>query len=281
MLRKKLKPDGSVDKYKARLVAKEFRQRENIDFFDTFSLVIKITCIRVLISIAVLDNLLIHQMDVKIAFLNGDLEKEIYMEQSEDFIVHDKESKVCKLDKSLYGLKQAPKQWHEKFDNLFKSKGLKVNENDKCIYYKTEGRLCIIICLYVDDMLIFGSNLHVINDVKSMLSANFGMKNLGEADVILGIKIIRTENGIFLDQSHYIEKILKKYNYFESKPACTPYDSSVKLFKNTGDSVNQSKYTSIIGSLRYTVDCTRADIAYVVGLLCRFTSRPSLEPGMQ
>ncbi|KAA0048785.1 Retrovirus-related Pol polyprotein from transposon TNT 1-94 [Cucumis melo var. makuwa] len=103
------------------------------------------------------------------------------------------------------------------------------------------------------------------------------MKNLGEADVILGIKIIRTENGIFLDQSHYIEKILKKYNYFESKLACTPYDSSVKLFKNTGDSVNQSKYTSIIGSLRYTTDCTRADIAYVVGLLCRFTSRPSLE----
>ena len=277
VLRKKLKPDGSVDKYKARLVAKGFRQRKNIDFFDTFSPVTRIASIRVLISIASLNNLLIHQMDVKTAFLNGDLEEEIYMEQPEGFIVHGQESKVCKLDKSLYGLKQAPKQWHEKFDNLLMSKGFKVNESDKCIYYKTEGRLCIIICLYVDDMLIFGSNLHVINDVKSMLSANFDMKDLGEANVILGIKITRTENGIFLDQSHYIEKILKKYNYFDSKPACTPYDSSVKLFKNTGDSVNQSEYASIIGSLRYAADCTRPDIAYAVGLLCRFTSRPNLE----
>ncbi|KAL0559322.1 hypothetical protein IC582_003930 [Cucumis melo] len=216
-------------------------------------------------------------MDVKTAFLNGDLEEEIYMEQSEGFIVHGQESKVCKLDKSLYGLKQAPKQWHEKFDNLLLSKGFKVNESDECIYYKPEGRLCIIICLYVDDILIFGSNLYVINDVKSMLSENFDMKELGEADVILGIKITRTKNGISLDQSHYIEKILKKYNYFDSKPTCTPYDSSVKLFKNTGDSVNQSEYAGIIGSLRYAVDCTRPDIAYAVRLLCRFTSRPSLE----
>ncbi|KAA0042336.1 putative Polyprotein [Cucumis melo var. makuwa] len=94
------------------------------------------------------------------------------------------------------------------------------------------------------------------------------MKDLGEADVILDIKITRTENGISLDQSHYIEKILKKYNYFDSKSACTPYDSSVKLFKNTGDNVNQYEYASIIGSLRYAADCTRPDIAYAVGLLC-------------
>ncbi|KAA0047551.1 hypothetical protein E5676_scaffold909G00030 [Cucumis melo var. makuwa] len=161
------------------------------------------------------------------------------MKQPEGFVVHDQESKVCKLDKSLYGLKQAPKQWHEKFDNLLMLKGFKVNESDKCIYYKTE--------------------------------------DLGEADVILGIKITRTENGISLDQSHYILNILKKYNYFESKPTCTPYDSSVKLFKNIGDSVNQFEYASIIDSLRYAADYTRLDIAYVVGLLCRFTSRPSLE----
>ncbi|KAA0065759.1 putative Polyprotein [Cucumis melo var. makuwa] len=94
------------------------------------------------------------------------------------------------------------------------------------------------------------------------------MKDLGEADVILGIKITRTENGISLDQSHYIEKILKKYNYFDSKPTCTPYDSSVKLFKNTGDSVNQFEYASIIGSLRYAADCIRPNIAYAIGLLC-------------
>jgi len=113
--------------------------------------------------------------------------------------------------------------------------------------------------------------------VKTLLSNNFDMKDPGKADVILGIKITRSNKGISLDQSHYVEKILKKYNYFDCKPASTPYDPSVKLFKNTGDGVRQTEYASIIGSLRYTTDCTRPDIAYVVGLLCRFTSRPSKE----
>ncbi|CAJ2634277.1 unnamed protein product [Trifolium pratense] len=277
ILKKKLKPDGTVEKYKARLVAKGFRQRENIDFFDTFSPVTRITSIRVLISIAAIYNLIVHQMDVKTAFLNGDLEEEIYMEQPEEFVIHGQETKVCKLDKSLYGLKQAPKQWHEKFDNLMILNGFRLNESDKCIYYKSDDNICTIICLYVDDMLIFGSNLSAINDVKSLFSNNFDMKDLGEASVILGIKITRSEKGISLDQSHYVEKILKKYGYFNCKPGCTPYDPSVKLFKNTGDSVRQTEYASIIGSLRYATDCTRPDIAYVVGLLCRFTSRPSDE----
>ncbi|KAK2442716.1 putative mitochondrial protein [Trifolium repens] len=277
ILKKKLKPDGTVDKYKARLVAKGFRQRENIDFFDTFSPVTRITSIRVLISIAAIYNLTVHQMDVKTAFLNGDLEEEIYIEQPEGFVIHGQEHKVCKLDKSLYGLKQAPKQWHEKFDNLMIENGYKVNESDKCIYYKIEKGICTIICLYVDDLLIFGSNLPAVNAVKSLLGNNFDMKDLGEANVILGIKITRSEKGISLDQSHYVEKILKKYGYYDCKEKNTPYDGSVKLFKNTGESVRQSEYASIIGSLRYATDCTRPDIAYVVGLQCRFTSRPSNE----
>jgi hypothetical protein len=135
ILKKKLKPDGTVEKYKARLVAKGFRQRENIDSFDSYSPVTRITSIRVLISLAVVYNLIVHQMDVKTAFLNGELEEEIYMEQPEGFVVHEQESKVCKLDKSLYGLKQAPKQCHEKFDNLMITNEFKVNESDKCIYY--------------------------------------------------------------------------------------------------------------------------------------------------
>ena len=105
------------------------------------------------------------------------------MDQPEGFVIPGQEGKVCKLDKSLYGLKQALKQWHEKSDNLIISHGFNVNESDKCIYYKHENNVCIIICLYVDDLLIFGSHIHVINDVKSMLCANFDMKDLGEASV--------------------------------------------------------------------------------------------------
>ena len=112
---------------------------------------------------------------------------------------------------------------------------------------------------------LFGSNIHVINLVKSLLSANFDMKDLGETSVILGIKITRSEKRISLDQSYYIEKILKKYNYLDCKYANTPYDHSVKLFKNTDEGVRQSNYTSIIGNLWYAINFTRPDVAYVMG----------------
>lgn len=103
------------------------------------------------------------------------------------------------------------------------------------------------------------------------------MKDIGEASVIHGFKISRSKKEISLDQSNYVEKILNKYNYFDCKPASTPYNPSVEMFKNNGESTRQTKYVSIIGSLRYATDCTRPDIAYVVGLLCRFTSRLSNE----
>jgi hypothetical protein len=125
ILRRKLKPDGTIEKFKARLVAKGFKQKEDIDFFDTFSPVTKITSIRLLIAIAAIYNLMIHQMDVKTAFLNGDLEEEIYMDQPEGFVLPGNEHKVCKLLKSLYGLKQAPRQWHIKFDQCLLSNGFK------------------------------------------------------------------------------------------------------------------------------------------------------------
>src|SRR5262249_46094582 len=112
IFRKKLRPDGSIDKYKARLVAKGFKQKEGIDYFDTYSPVARMTTIRVLVALASIYDLKIHQMDVKTAFLNGELEEEIYMDQPEGFVASGNEHKVCKLVRSLYGLKQAPKQWH-------------------------------------------------------------------------------------------------------------------------------------------------------------------------
>ena len=154
IFKRKLKADGSVDKYKARLVAKGYRQKEGLDYFDTYSPVSRITSIRMLIAIASLNNMEIHQMDVKTAFLNGELDEEIYMEQPEGFVVQGQENKVCKLVKSLYGLKQAPKQWHEKFDHTMLSHGFKINECDKCVYIKTYANSCVFVCLYVDDMLI-------------------------------------------------------------------------------------------------------------------------------
>ena len=277
IFKRKLNPDGSINKFKARLVAKGYKQKYGIDYFDTYAPVARITSIRILISLASIHNLVIHQMDVKTAFLNGDLEEEIYMEQPEGFVLPGQEKKVCKLVKSLYGLKQAPMQWHEKFNNIVISHGYKVNDADKCIYSKFENGVGVIICLYVDDMLIFGSNLKYVEETKRFLSSKFDMKDLGEADVILGIKIVRKDNSLALSQSHYIEKVLKRYNHFELKPAATPVDPSIKLMKNTGRAMDQLKYASIIGSLMYAMHCTRPDIAYAVSVLCRFTSNPGQE----
>ena len=137
---------------------------------------------------------------------------------------------MCKLLKSLYGLKQAPKQWHEKFDKTLTSAGFVVNEADKCVYYRHGGGEGVILCLYVDDILIFGTNLKVIEEVKNFLSHNFEMKDLGVADVILNIKLLRNnEGGITLVQSHYVEKILSRFGYADCKPSATPYDPSVRI----------------------------------------------------
>ncbi|KAF3636406.1 putative tyrosyl-DNA phosphodiesterase 2-like [Capsicum annuum] len=210
IFKRKMKADGTIDKYKVRLVVKDFKQKEGLDYFETCSPVTRITSIRILITLAAIFNLQIHQMDVKIAFLNGYLEKDIYMEQPEVFVVSGKKNKVCKLVKSLYGLKQAPKQWHAKFDQTMLANGFKINECDKCLYIKDTPNHQVIICFYVDDMLIISRDICDINATKQMLERKFDMKDLGVVDMILGIRIHRTPQGLALSQSHYIKKVLER-----------------------------------------------------------------------
>jgi hypothetical protein len=182
---------------------------------------------------------------------------------------------VCKLLKSLYGLKQAPKQWHEKFDTTLTSAGFVVNEADKCVYYRYGGGEGVILCLYVDDILIFGTSLNVIEEVKDYLSKNFEMKDLGEANVILNIKLQRgDEDGITLVQSHYVDKVLSRFGYSDCKPAPTPYDPSMLLRKNRRIARDQLRYSQIIGSLMYLASATRPDISFAVSKLSRFVSNP-------
>ncbi|CAL9233327.1 unnamed protein product [Arabidopsis halleri] len=227
-----------------------------------------------LLAVASAHKLVVHQMDVKTAFLNGDLHEEIYMMQPEGFIIEGQENKVCKLIKSLYGLKQAPKQWFEKFSNTLLENGFVSNEGDTCVFSKVHEHGYVIICLYVDDMLILGTSLEIVCDTKVFLSSKFDMKDLGEADVILGIKVVKTDSGFSLNQSHYIEKILKKFGYWDEPSAKSPYDSSLHLCQNRGESVNQSEYAKVIGSVMYLMNCTRPDIAYAVSRLSRYTHNP-------
>ncbi|KAB2622521.1 hypothetical protein D8674_024703 [Pyrus ussuriensis x Pyrus communis] len=277
IFKKKLKADGTIDKFKARLVAKGYHQNERLDYFDTYSPVSRITSIRTLIAIAAVYNFDIHQMDVKTTFLNGELDEEIYMEQPEGFMLKGQESKVCKLVKSLYGLKQAPKHWHEKFDHTLLTHGFKINESDKSVYIKSNDKTCVIVYLYVDDMLIMGNDKDVINKTKKMLNSNFDMNDLGQADVILGIQIKRNSEGYVLKQSHYAEKVLRRFGQFDCKPATTPFDAGCKLEKNKGNVISQLEYSQVIGSLMYLMNSTRPDLAYAVSRLSRYTSNLAQE----
>jgi len=170
IFKKKYHPDGTIEKYKARLVAKGFSQKPNIDYFDTFAPITIISSIRVLLALASIQRLVIHQMDVKTTFLNGELEEEIYMTQPRGCVAPGQEEKVCKLLKSLYGLKQAPKHWHEKLDNVLLCDGFSTNDVDKCMYTKSKNGECVIICLNVDDMLIFGTYINIVSKTKLFLN---------------------------------------------------------------------------------------------------------------
>ena len=197
------------------------------------------------------------------------------MDQPDGFAVKGQEGMVCKLLKSLYGLKQAPKQWHEKFDKTLMSVGFVVNEADKCVYYRFGGGEGVILCLYVDDILIFGTSLNVIKEVKDFLSQNFEMKDLGEADVILNIKLVKEgDGGVTLLQSHYVEKVLSRFGYSDCKPAPTPYDASMILKKNKRIMRDQLRYSQMIGSLMYLASATRPDISFAMSKLSRFVSNP-------
>ncbi|GJT53730.1 retrovirus-related pol polyprotein from transposon TNT 1-94, partial [Tanacetum coccineum] len=257
VFKKKLNPDGSISAFKARLVAKGYRQKEGIDYFDTYAPVARISSIRTLIAISAVKGLYIHQMDVKTALLNGYLNEEVYMEKPEGFVIQGQEKKVCILVKSLYGLKQAPKQWHERFDTIVTSLGFQHNSADRCIYTRSTKDYTVVICLYVDDMLIIGTTLDGILETKSYSSLNFKMKDLGEVDTILGVKVRRTNNQLSLSQSHYINKILTKFRHLDIKECNTPFDTSVKLEAHSGRAVPQLEYVSVIGSLMYAMHLSR------------------------
>ncbi|GKB36575.1 zinc finger, CCHC-type containing protein [Tanacetum coccineum] len=278
IFKRKIKVDGTVERFKARLVIQGFKQKSVIDYFDTYAPVVRISTIRLLIALALIHSLIIHQMDIKTAFLNGVLEEEVYMNQPLGFILPGNENKVCKLIKSLYGLKQAPKQWHQKFDEVVLSNGYLLNQADKFVYSKFDASgKGVIICLYVDDMLIFGTDQVQVDLTKEFLSLRFSLKDMGEADVIMGIRIKHKSNGIAISQSHYIEKVLKKFNYSDCILVSTPLDTCEKLMPNRGLAVSQLEYSRVIGCLMYAMTCTRPDIAFAVGKLSRYTSNPGTQ----
>ena len=175
--------------FKVQLVAKGYTQKEGIDYEETFSPVAMLKSIRILLSIVARYDDEIWQMDVKIAFLNGNLEEEIYMMQPKSFIAKSQEHMVCKLKMSIYGLKQASRSWNIRFDQAIKSFGFEHNLDEPCVYKRHQDKVVMFLVLYVDDILLIGNDVGVMSSVNVWLSSQFNMKDLGEANFILEIKL--------------------------------------------------------------------------------------------
>lgn len=263
--------DGEVLRYKARLVAKGYTQKYGVNYFETFSPVVRYSTLRILLALAAEKNMDIDHLDVKTAFLNGDLKETIYMEQPEGFKSKENPHMVYRLNKAIYGLKQASKSWYEKINSVLIDKmKFRKFSSEPCVFIKNhDDGTVTIIALYVDDIILFTNNKKEKPKIKQHLKTQFEMKDLGPAHQILGMRLCK-QNGVFtLDQSDYIGRVLERFNMSDCKPASTPMETGLKLIKCDSKPDNLP-FRELIGCLMYIVVCTRPDIANAVSILSQF-----------
>lgn len=268
----KHKANGEIDKYKARLVARGFTQEKGFDYNETYSPTAKLTTFRVLMAIANHFGYHVHQMDVKCAFLNGQLKEEIYMNQPEGF--KDGTWQVCKLRRSLYGLKQASRMWNERFNQFMLRIGFKGCLSDYCLYVRVTNGIACYVLLYVDDLLIVSSDLRSIETIKRLLSNEFEMTDVGEADTFLGVHIERDNinHKISMSQVGYFEKVLRKFNMIDCKAVSTPIESGIDLQKGESNQDCNAPYRELMGCLTYATITTRPDLCAATNYFSRFQS---------
>ncbi|KAJ7954402.1 Retrovirus-related Pol polyprotein from transposon TNT 1-94 [Quillaja saponaria] len=240
----KRKADGTIERYKARLVARGFTQTYGVDYQETFAPVAKMNSIRVLISCAANLGWDLQQLDVKNAFLHGDLAEEVYMEIPLGFSCQKTEGKVCKLKKSLYGLKQSPRAWFDRFQKAMISFGYQQSNADHTMFVKhCHGRITILI-VYVDDIVVTGDNPAEVSKLKSHLAKEFEIKDLGKLCYFLGIEVAHSDRGIFLSQRQYVLDLLEETGMLGCRPATTPIETNHKLQSGDGEYVDREILTT-------------------------------------
>jgi transposase InsO family protein len=262
---------GNIDKYKARLVVKGCRQIAGRDYEEVFAPTAQQATLRIMLAYASAVNLDVVQLDVRTAFLNGDLSEEVYVRLPPEL-----GSKVWKLHKALYGLKQAARAWHEKLRDQMIEHGFSPSKHEPCLFFRGRGDERVYVVIHVDDALIFGKPA-AVSKAKQSISQMFEVKDLGSVRYFLGISIQRTEAGGYsLSQPKYVTDMLQRFGMTDATTKPTPLPVGLSLSKDIGEELPpENQYQALVGSLIYLAVNTRPDISHAVGILSRFMSSPT------
>ena len=272
--RNKLDENGIVTRNKARLVAKGYSQEEGIDYDETFAPVARLEAIRMFLAFAAHSNFKVYQMDVKSAFLNGELGEEVYVEQPPGFVDAEFEDFVYLLFKALYGLKQAPRTWYDTLAEFLIKSGFTRGVIDKTLFHKNHKNDIILVQVYVDDIIFGSTNDALCARFAKLMQSRYEMSMMGELNFFLSLQVSQRKDGIFICQSKYVKDLLKKYNLEDSASAKTPMATATKLDQDkSGKQVDMTSYRGMIGSLLY-LTASRPDIMFATCLCARFQSDP-------
>jgi Reverse transcriptase (RNA-dependent DNA polymerase) len=269
----KQNPEGKVEQYKAQMVVKGYSQTYGIDYDETFAPVTKMSMVRTLVSSTVNGGWKLNQLDVKNAFLHGDLLEEVYIEIPPGFSTNQIISKVCRLRKSLYGLKQSPRDWFDRFRKTMVDMVYQQINADHTVFYRQHGGHTIILAVYVDDMFVTGNDEKEIAQLNVRLDKEFEVKDLGQLKYFLGIEVVCGAEEIVLSQRKYVLDLPKETCMLGCKPAVTLIEQKTRLGAEAGEPVDRERYQRLVGRLIY-LSHTHPDISFAVSVVSRYMHDP-------
>ena len=265
--------DGSIARYKARLLAIGYLQQYGSDYAETFNLVVKPTIVRIILALAIHHGWSLRQFDVLNTFLHGILQEEVYMSQPPRYRDHARLDRVCLLHKAIYGLNQVPRAWFDSFTTQLFHVEFHASCVDSNLLILTHSAHIVYLLLYMDDIIIIGNHLAFVAEIIKQLGNSFALKDLGPLNYFLGLQIEYTTNGIFVHQSKYAKDLLSKFHMLDCKPCSNPCASNHHHVPPTSPLLSDpTTYRSLVGALQY-LTFTRPGLSYAVQQACQFMSK--------